>query len=286
MKRKTGMIVLNYNDYETTRNYLNLIKEFGVLDLIVVVDNCSSDDSYNILLNEVGPKVKLIKAKNNGGYGAGNNLGIKFLIKELGSCNIVISNPDIEVTENTLKTLIKVLEDTARVGLVGPVIKEQGELNRGWKIPTPFDDFLLNLPVLSRKCFKNRLKYPQAMGEVTVVEAVSGCFFLMKSEIFEEINYFDEKMFLYYEENVLGSKLRSLGYISVVVNDAVINHNHSVSIDKNFSYLNKFKELKKSQMYFQRTYNGANVIQRILLRLGSSLTFLGLYFKALSRRKG
>ena len=43
---KVGMIILNYNDYETTDKYLSSIKNYKVLDKIIVVDNNSTDSSY------------------------------------------------------------------------------------------------------------------------------------------------------------------------------------------------------------------------------------------------
>ena len=41
---KTAIIVLNYNDYENTRQYVDRIKEYQILDKIVVVDNFSQDN--------------------------------------------------------------------------------------------------------------------------------------------------------------------------------------------------------------------------------------------------
>ena len=49
--KKLGMVIINYNDYETTEILLNNIKEYDSLDSIVIVDNHSTDDSYKLLKN-------------------------------------------------------------------------------------------------------------------------------------------------------------------------------------------------------------------------------------------
>ena len=68
-RMKTGIVILNYNDSETTINLIRHIKGFFSLSKIVVVDNASTDDSYNRLQNqseEYG--FDLIGASRNGGY--------------------------------------------------------------------------------------------------------------------------------------------------------------------------------------------------------------------------
>ena len=54
-------------------------------------------------------------------------------------------------------------------------------------------------------------------GKYSYVEAVSGCFFMIKSEALKRVNYFDENVFLYYEENILGEKLRNSSYTLVII---------------------------------------------------------------------
>ena len=46
---KLGMVIINYNDYKTTKILLNNVKDYDSLDSIVVVDNHSTDNSYKIL---------------------------------------------------------------------------------------------------------------------------------------------------------------------------------------------------------------------------------------------
>ena len=47
-------------------------------------------------------------------------------------------------------------------------------------------------------------------GNLTKVEVVSGCFFMIRKDILELVGNFDNTTFLYYEENILACKLKSI----------------------------------------------------------------------------
>ena len=89
-----GCVVLNYNDYKTTTDFVLRVKEMKSIDLIVVVDNYSTDDSFHQLLSLESEKVHVIQSSKNGGYGYGNNVGIEYLKGKVDY--ILIANPDVE----------------------------------------------------------------------------------------------------------------------------------------------------------------------------------------------
>ena len=125
--------------------------------------------------------------------------------------------------------------------------------------------------------------YPEShyQKKTSVVDVVSGCVFLMKASTIRDAGYFDENVFLYYEENIMARKLETLQLKSVLYNDITFVHNHSVSIDKSVKRLNKYKILKKSQAYFEKYYNHANRFERFLLWLtnwASYWVFVIIYF--------
>ena len=66
---KIGIVILNYNDSETTIELLEKIKNYEILNLIVIVDNNSTDNSYKKLTKYENEKIKLIKTEKNKGYG-------------------------------------------------------------------------------------------------------------------------------------------------------------------------------------------------------------------------
>lgn len=76
--------------------------------------------------------------------------------------------------------------------------------------------------------------------------------------------YFDDNVFLFYEEDILASKIKKLGYEECSLNYITFKHFESQSIDKVLSYFNKMKRLQKSKMYYQKRYNEINKFQEII----------------------
>lgn len=270
---KNGFLIINYNDYDTTRKLIDNIKEYKIIDKIVVVDNVSTDDSYEKLKKLENEKIVIIQNVANKGYGSGINFGSKYLIDIYGECNIIISNADIVIyKEEDIKKLIETFDN--ETAIVAPIIKEHSGYNRGWKIPSPLTDFLLNIPYI-HKYLKPKLIYYKDnyyKNEIINVEVVSGCFFIIKSKYLEEVNYFDENVFLYYEENIIAKKLKQINKITKINTKVEVFHNHSVTIDKNVNKIRKYKILKESQLYFQKEYNKANFFEIILLNLSIKIT--------------
>lgn len=274
---KTGMLIINYNDYETTEKIINNIKEYSIIDKIVIVDNHSSDNSFKNLQKFNSEKIDVICTPENKGYGYGINYGSKYLEQNLGECYIIVSNPDVVIyKEDDIKKLVDSFNSD--VGIVAPIIREHEGYNRGWKIPTPIEDSILNLPYIHRYLRPKMLFYKnEELKGIKEVEAVSGCFFLVNSKYLKQVNYFDENIFLYYEENIISKKMQRIGKKVLLNNEVEVFHNHSVTIDKNITSIKKYKELKKSQMYFQKKYNHANILEVILLFITNKITLACLY---------
>lgn len=271
---KTGIIIVNYNDFTSTEKLIHNIKNYRVIDKIVVVDNHSSDDSARKLKQLKLPKLKVIINEENKGYSYAINIGAKYLIDEYKECNIIISNADVIIEkEEDIETLIKLLH-RKNVGIVAPTILERGTKNRGWKNPTPKQEIILNLAYIHRFFRKKYLYYDDDyyQGDFSIVDVLSGCFFLIQSKTLQAVNYLDDHVFLYYEENILAKKLQVKKKINLISNKVTIIHNHSVTIDKSLKRIKKYKAQKKSQYYFEVEYNNASLLERMLLKLTAWLS--------------
>ena len=277
---KLGMVIINYNDYKTTSFLLDSIKDYKCLDLIVVVDNKSTDDSLKHLKKYENNKIKIIETEENKGYAAGLNAGAKEVIKKLKNCNIIFSNSDVIINkEDDLEKLSKDIGKHS-IAIVGPTIVENRSLNRGWMLPTIKDEIKFNLPLVSRKYRKEILYDDEHYNEdLSIVGVVSGCFFCVNGKVLKEVDYFDEATFLYYEEQILSKKLEEKDYQVAVDNNVVIIHNHSVTIDKNINKVNKYKELKKSQRYFVKEYLQATEKELKWLDFTNKLSLVILYIR-------
>lgn len=265
---KTGIIILNYNDYENTIKMIEQIKDYKCLNKIVIVDNCSKDESIIKLKPYENKKVILLKSKENLGYAHGNNIGLKYLEKETDCELAIISNPDIHVEESVIIELIQDLKKNPDISFLGPKILEMGRISKGWKTPDFLADFISNINYFSRYS-KNLLKYKEEhyKTKLTQVEVIHGCFFLARLKDFKKIKYFDENTFLYYEENIIGKKAKEKR-LKVYVNTSVsVLHDLSKTVNKTLKKIAKYKILKKSMFYYEKEYNHLNFIGMFLLKI-------------------
>lgn len=279
---KNTFVIVNYNDSETTIKLIKNIKDYKILDKIVIVDNKSTDDSFKKLERYNSKKIIVLQTNENKGYSYALNFGAKYLIDLYKECNIIFSNADIVIDkEDDIKKLLSHLNNSNVI--VAPNIIDSNSISRGWIIPKPTDEILLNIPFFHRKYYNKHLLYTDSYYDkkISKVDTVSGCFFIMTSKHYQDINGFDEKVFLYYEENIFGIKTKKLNKNIIIVNDVDVYHEHSISIDKSLKRLKKFKIQKKSQRYFEKYYNNANVLEMILLYITYFIAKIILFFKYL-----
>ena len=119
---KVAAIIVNYNDIEDTEKYIKKISKYEIINKIVVVDNLSTNEGeFDKLKILESSKVKVVQSEKNGGYNYGNNFGIKYLENNGEEFDYyIISNPDIEVSENAIKHCLEVLETDSQNAVVAP----------------------------------------------------------------------------------------------------------------------------------------------------------------------
>ena len=279
--RDLVFVIINYNTKALAEKLVANVKDYQSISKILIVDNASTDDSYQELKKLENDRIEVLQAKENRGFSAGMNIGAKRAIELFSKCDIIFSNTDIIISSEETIEILQTALKMRRVAVASPVVFQENTISRGWKIPSAKEEILINLPGIGKKFQKKYMFYDEDhyKGKYSYVEAVSGCFFMIKSEALKRVNYFDENVFLYYEENILGEKLRNSSYTLVICNEALIIHDHSVSIDHNVGTINKFKILKTSQRYFQKKYHYATEKEIRKLKFTSNLTLITIYIR-------
>ncbi|MGN0378730.1 MAG: glycosyltransferase [Butyrivibrio sp.] len=236
-----GMVILNYNDAKETIEYCNVINNYKILDKIVVVDNASTDDSMLQFENSLKDidKICIISADVNRGYAAGNNLGINYLVENKYDY-IIISNPDIEVEEDTVVQLIEFMNKTEMIGMCAPNEIEWGSPNpmTAWKLPGKRMMIQENFILFSRLHGDTR-RYGNMDGDSFQVDCLPGCFFAVSCEAIKAVGGMDEDTFLYCEEQILAYNLIEKGYKNYILPKIFYVHKKSTSIKKNIPQLRK-----------------------------------------------
>lgn len=266
-------IVLNYNDADETIKFCDYFSKYRCVDQIVIVDNCSTDDSINRLKTIESDDVLLLCSSANKGYSAGNNVGIKYALENYKDGNIIISNPDIYISEDDLERVLSALNDLS-VGMATGLIYTGGRIvsNFAWRIPTAGELLLHNFFVL-HKLLKNTkhdfyCNESMLLKKVIDCNCVPGCFFCLRLGMFRQIGLLDERTFLYGEENILGWKIHNSGYRTVVLTESKIEHYGGHSIKKSRTKKKTTRMYaEKSLLLYIKEYLNCNRFQQILFHL-------------------
>ena len=289
---KTAIVVLNYNDFSTTENYINVISRYEVLDKIVVVDNHSTDESFRILKQLNNDKIDVIQTDCNHGYAKGNNYGLNHLLHlESKYDYVIISNPDIIVSEDSIAKLIHEMQHRSRIfAITGEIYTLNGSRIGGFRTKLPTLTMLfLESSVVLRKIFWILFKYGRryqsdeidCSGVLLKAESLPGCFFMANFDIFERLGFFDEQTFLYSEEDILFSKSKKAGYNSYVLRDTKIIHAEGTTIKKNISAWKKRERIRErsNTIYMKSCLNTSNQViglYKVWNRLFSTERFLNM----------
>lgn len=229
-----GFILLNYESAHDLKICVESIKRVTKIKYqIYIVDNASKDNSIDLIrdwyLND--KDVSIIVSKANNGYSAGNNLGIKKAIKD-GADKLIILNPDVILENDIAFILSDRLDKNNDVGVAIPyIVDAHGRYGQFFRKRYTFPKALverkpfLYLTRVKKEWSLYRNDYDMNT-EFKFDGSGSGCCFMVKSSVMEDINYFDEGLFLYYEEYVLGIKLQDKGLQTLYVPQARIIHNH------------------------------------------------------------
>ena len=264
----TAIVVLNYNDWRTTKEYIEMIRDYQSIDYIIIVDNASTDESYKMLTHLSDNKTILLRSNINGGYSSGNNIGAKYAIDNLGVDNIIISNPDIMCKDEDIKKVLLLLNSKEEIVVATGLVHNRDLSGNfkifsafGWRVPN-FGDMIsncfLSIYKIRRSILKNSNYYPMEYSKsdkIIKVEAVSGCFFSIKAVFLKDIGFFDESTFLYYEETILGYQIKSRG--KYVMIDTTVPIYHCENLNKNRTFRQRYitdKRLLKSAIVYLRKY--------------------------------
>ena len=278
MSMQLSCVILNYNDAETTEKLVMQIADYDVLHQIIVVDNASTDDSLERLRKlesdanaSQSCKVRVISADHNGGYGSGNNLGVR-CGAEQGATHVLIANPDVVFSEQSLKAMLAVFARRPEVGIVTTRIRDARfpNLKNGWPLRS-FTRELFSMGPVSRRLLGKTFDYPDscfAGRSAVYVGAVHGSMLMVDTEKFLEAGGYDEGIFLYEEEQVLGRRMQNAGYRSVLLLNQHYDHEHSASISKSFSDAMKRQRLREeSTLYYMKHYLHISPLQEQIAKL-------------------
>jgi N-acetylglucosaminyl-diphospho-decaprenol L-rhamnosyltransferase len=226
------IVIVNWNTGDRLRQCLETIaatQQFHfVLERVVVVDNASSDHSQRLPTGLALP-LELIQNESNTGFAFACNQGAN----GADANYILFLNPDTLLDRNSLDSPIQFLETHPDVGICGIQLRDDtGEVARSCaRFPTTrhFVSRSLGLHRLSNKVFpvSNMSEWDHLTSRY--VDEVIGAFFLIRTDLFTQLNGFDTRFYVYYEELDLSLRAFNAGWRSYYLSTAVAFHEGGAS---------------------------------------------------------
>ncbi len=271
------IIILNYNTSADCRKCVSFLKQQeGVNTEIILVDNCSKEESLialRVLAAEQG--CTLIENKENRGYNAGNNIGLRYAAKK-GYEYALIANPDMEFpqTDYLLCLVDKLLQDSSVVVVASDIVGLDGLHQNPMFRDGDWRGCFGWLTSLLKKIKADTYDFIDNYTESHYCSKVSGCCFLIRLNFVQSIGYLDENVFLYCEEAILSRQTEQKGFRMYYLADKQVVHAH-VKNEKG-DPVKRFKHWKRSRLYFIDTYSGDCWFGREIAKLSMRM-YVGIF---------
>ena len=240
---------------------------------IIVVDNSDREQGVGsreqlFLISEAQShllakkQIEFIRAEENRGYSAGNNIGLRRAV-ELGCEYALVVNPDMEIVDpyyiEKLVAVMQADEDVvvAATDIVTPEGIHQNPMlaDGNWRTSFGWVTSLLRP--------QKRVEAYDFIGDYAVsgyCAKVSGCCLMLRCSFLQEIGYFDEYPFLYCEEAILASQVARAGKRMYYLADTQAVHRHIKS--EKGDPVKRFKHWQRSRIYFYKKYSSDSWLGR------------------------
>lgn len=280
-------LILNYNSAHLTISCVgNLLRQFENLK-ILIVDNCSTDESLKNINKtlENQKNVVVLSNSDNVGYAAGNNRGFQYIRNKWPEIKyVLLLNPDIIIPyEKTVYRLKEVLDNDIQYAIASCQIifndEWRGFKDFGWKLPEKKQLIWAGtfLGKVLLKEINNAYVEVKVKNNLAEVDAIPGCFFMAKIKDLESVNYFDERTFLYFEESILGEKIKRINKKEVMLLDEYVVHNHTTKDKSLLNYKKKLFDRKcfhESKMIYIKYYSDLQGIMLYIAELLNNIDYV------------
>ena len=203
--------IVTYNDInrapDTVKSIIENTKKYPLR--LYVIDNASTDGTADSI--EKSGQATVIRQEKNLGFGAAHNVA---LTQPLGKYHCVI-NPDITISSDVISDMVDYFEANPDVVMAMPKILNSDGTEQ--KLPKERPTF--KRLFLGRLSDKIRGKYVWADKEIiepTEICFCTGCFFLIRTDMFKKLLGFDERYFMYLEDADLALKAKSKGKVMML----------------------------------------------------------------------
>ncbi len=251
MTPKVYIIVLNYNGWKDTIACVSSLLSLNYDNYhVIILDNASTDESEKELLNWINTqensRIEYIQVGINKGFAGGNNVGLKYALRDSNMKYAWILNNDTIVDSMALQEMVAAMESDCRIGVCGSKLMYEWDRSRVQGYGAQYNKYTGgNVSITNQK-------------EINKIDYVIGASMLVNRSFLEEIGLLCEDYFLYFEE--LDWALRAKGKYSIAcAPDSIVYHKQGASIGGNDLYVTKRSKLSdyysiRNRILFTKKY--------------------------------
>lgn len=213
------IIVLNFNNPNVTLECLESLKCLSFNDYhIILVDNASTDNSKDIFYDylQANQNIIFLRAKENRGYAAGNNIALQYALKQQDMEYCWILNNDTVVTKDSLSKLYEYMEMKPDVGICGSKLVYDWDRNKIQGYGGYFN------PVFAKGGICKDIE------KIDRIDYVIGAAVFVRRKFLEDIGLMCEDYFLYCEEIDWAERAKGK-YRIACVPESVVYHKEGAS---------------------------------------------------------
>ncbi|MEG2404050.1 MAG: glycosyltransferase family 2 protein [Oscillospiraceae bacterium] len=243
--------IVTYNDLDEAQVAAkSIIKNTKQNDLtLFLVDNASTDGTgEGLQKTDFGENTKVLALPRNLGFGSGHNK----VLPLINSRYHAVINPDIQLTDDALSDICAYMDANPDIAMVTPALRfpDGREQYTAKRKPSLMALLSRQLPLpFLKNIEKHYLMLDEDLSVAKDVQFCSGCFFVIRTEIFCKMGGFDEDYFMYVEDADITQKALKYGRCVYLPSVSVV---HAWHRDANKKFHNFFMQIKSMFIYWHK----------------------------------
>jgi hypothetical protein len=235
---KIAVVILNWNGKKFLEKFLPSViaRSSGIAD-IIIADNASSDGSLEYL-ESTHPEIRIIRLEKNHGFATGYNLALR----QVDADYYILLNSDIEVTDNWIMPVIRLMEEDPTIAACQPKIRSYHDPEK-FEYAGAAGGFIdkYGYPFCQGRLFQSLEKDTGQFDKASEVFWATGACMFVRSEVYHKLGGFDDDFFAHMEEIDFCWRAKNQGYKIFYCPGSTIFHIGGGTLPKNNSrktYLN------------------------------------------------
>lgn len=249
--------IIDFNGRENTIDCLRSISELNKGDYklnVIVINNYPQKKL--VLPSFTNLSIELLEPGENLGFSGGHNLGIKHALGKGADCVIILNNDTI-IDKNLVAELLETAYSSQHTGIVAPKIyfykgfefhRERYKEEEKGKVIWYAGGVMDWDNVIGRHNGVDEVDTGQ-YDLVGPTDFASGCCMLIRKEVFGKSGVFDNKYFLYYEDNDLSQRAKRFMFNIIYCPKAIVWHKNAGSVGGSGSSLQDYY-ITRNRMLF------------------------------------